>query len=191
MQTLIRPAVSLFILLSLITGVLYPGIVTLLAQLAFPVEANGSLIRDDQGTVVGSALIGQSFTDPKYFWSRPSATAPYPYNGGASGGSNLGPSNPALKAAVMARIDALRRADPGNEGRIPVDLVTASGSGLDPHISPAAADYQIGRVARARKLPKAKVEELVRAHTEARTFGVLGEPRVNVLPLNRALDALR
>lgn len=190
MHPLIRPAISLFALLSLVTGLIYPALVTAFAQLIFPHQANGSLIRNQQGGVIGSELIGQAFEDPRYFWSRPSATALYPYNAEASGGSNLGPSNPALKATVKSRIEALLAADPGNPASIPVDLVTSSGSGLDPHISPAAADYQIRRVARVRKLPEAKVEELVQAHTEARTFGVLGEPRVNVLQLNLALDAL-
>lgn len=191
MSTYLKPAFILFFLLSIMTGILYPAIVTLFAQTLFPHQANGSLIRDKQGKVLGSELIGQSFGDPQYFWGRPSATAPYPYNAGASSGSNLGPTNPTLANAVKVRIEALHSADPGNKMPVPVDLITASGSGLDPHISPAAAEYQLGRVARARKLPLEKVKELISLHTEGRTFGVLGEPRVNVLRLNLALDALR
>ncbi|WP_225977794.1 potassium-transporting ATPase subunit KdpC [Paracidovorax avenae] len=188
---LLRPTLVLFILLSLVTGVLYPLAVTGVAQSVFPHEAAGSLIRDRAGHAVGSALIGQSFTEPGHFWGRPSATAPMPYNAGASGGSNLGPANPALAEAVKARIDALRAADPGNTVPVPVDLVTASGSGLDPHISVAAARYQAPRVARARGLPLERVEALVRSHTESPLLPWLGEAGVNVLALNLALDAVR
>lgn len=183
-------AAILFVLLTAITGIAYPGLVTGAAQLALPEQANGSLIVRD-GKPLGSRLIGQPFSEPKYFWSRPSATAPQPYNGLASGGSNLGPTHPALIDAVEARIAALRAADPGNSAPVPVDLVTASGSGLDPHISPAAAEYQVGRVARARGMTAEQVRALVARHTEARDLGVLGEARVNVLALNLALDAQR
>lgn len=185
----VKPAVILFAIFSALTGVIYPAIVTGLAQLLFPNQANGSLMTAGAGQVTGSALIGQPFGNPGHFWGRPSATAPFAYNAGASGGSNLGPTNPALMAAVKARIAALQAADPGNKAAVPVDLVTASGSGLDPHISPAAAEYQINRVAKARNLNPAKLRELVQAHTEARQWGFLGEPRVNVLSLNLALDA--
>lgn len=183
----LKPALLMLGLLTVVTGAAYPLIVTGIAQVAFPHQANGSLIERD-GKVVGSELVGQPFSDPKYFWSRPSATGPVPYNAGASSGSNLGPLNPALEEAVRARVDALKAADPGNDAAIPVDLVTASGSGLDPHISPAAAEYQVGRVARVRGLAVGAVRALVAAHTEGRAFGVLGEPRVNVLALNLALD---
>ena len=187
-EGLLRPAIVLFVLLSAITGLIYPLAVTGVAQLAMPAAANGSLvIREDQ--VVGSVLIGQSFTDPKHFWSRPSATGPMSHNAGASSGSNLGPSNPALADAVKARIAALRAADPGNAAPVPVDLVTASASGLDPHISRAAADYQAARVAKARAMPEADVRRLVEQHTEGVWLGFMGEPRVNVLMLNIALDA--
>ena len=186
---LLRPALTLFVVLSLITGLLYPLLVTGVAQTAFPHQANGSLITQG-GKTVGSELIGQSFTEPGHFWGRPSATTPMPYNASASGGSNLGPTNPALADAVKARIEALRAADPGNTRPVPVDLVTASASGLDPHISPAAAAYQAERVARARSLPVAQIQALVQQHTENPWLGVLGEPRVNVLALNLALDAL-
>ena len=187
--SLLRPALTLFVVLSLITGLLYPLAVTGVAQTAFPHQANGSLI--SQGAkAVGSELIGQSFTKPGHFWGRPSATAPMPYNASASGGSNLGPTNPALADAVKARIEALRAADPGNTRPVPVDLVTTSASGLDPHISPAAADYQAARVAKARGLPLAQVQALVQQHTENPWLGLLGEPRVNVLALNLALDTL-
>lgn len=185
----LRPALVAFVALAIITGIFYPFTITLIAQLAFPSQANGSLIAQN-GTVVGSALIGQHFDDPKYFWSRPSATSPVAFNAGASGGSNLGPTNPALLEQVQARIEALRAADPDNTAPIPVDLVTASASGLDPHISIAAANYQIARVARIRGLDVARVRDLVAQYTEGRTLGVLGEARVNVLQLNLALDGI-
>ena len=190
MKTLIRPAVTLFILLSVITGLMYPLLVTGIGQALFPQQAAGSLIERD-GKLVGSRLIGQHFTDPQCFWGRPSATAPQPYNAAASGGSNLGPLNPALKEAVESRVKALRIADPGNTAPIPVDLVTASASGLDPHISPAAAEYQVTRVARVRGLAPETVRNLVARQTEDRQWGIFGEPRVNVLELNLALDDLR
>ncbi len=190
MKTLIRPAITLFILLSIVTGLLYPLLVTGISQAVFPAQAAGSLIERD-GKLLGSRLIGQNFTDPKYFWGRPSATSPYPNNAAASSGSNLGPLNPVLKAAVESRVKALREADPSNTAPVPVDLVTASASGLDPHISPAAADYQIGRVARARGLASEAVRALVAQHTEDRQWGFFGEPRVNVLELNLALDRLQ
>jgi potassium-transporting ATPase KdpC subunit len=192
-----RPALVALIALTLITGVIYPLLVTGVAQVAFPFQANGSIITGTHGKPVGSALIGQQFDDPKYFWGRLSATGPVPYtafNGDkltGSSGSNYGPLNPALQEAVQARIDALKGADPANTLAIPVDLVTASGSGLDPQISPAAADYQVSRVAQARGLDAARVRELVAQHTEGRTLGILGEPRVNVLKLNLALDAAK
>ena len=186
-QTL-RPALALFVLLSAVTGLVYPFAVTGVAQLLLPWQANGSLVMRD-GQPVGSALIGQSFTDPGHFWGRPSATAPQPYNAAASTGSNLGPLNPALVDAVKARIAALQAADPGNAAPVPVDLVTASGSGLDPDISLAAAAYQAPRVARVRGLPLAQVEALIERHAARPRLGVLGEPRVNVLALNLALDA--
>ena len=186
----IRPAAVSFLLLTLLTGIAYPLLVTGISQLAMPFHANGSLIVVD-GKSVGSSLIGQSFSDPKYFWSRPSATGPMPNNASASGGSNLGPTNPALMNAVKARVQALRDADPGNSLPVPVDLVTASASGLDPHISPAAAEYQLARVARMRNLNPETLHKLVAEHTEGRQFGIWGEPRVNVLKLNLALDALR
>ena len=189
MKPLIRPAVTLFVLLSVITGLIYPLLVTGIGQALFPKQAAGSLIERD-GKLIGSRLIGQNFTDPQYFWGRPSATAPQPYNAAASGGSNFGPLNPALKDAVDARVQALRAADPGNTQPIPVDLVTASASGLDPHISPAAAEYQIARVAQARGLAPEIVRKLVAAWTEDRQWGIFGEPRVNVLELNLALDRL-
>ena len=189
MKTLIRPAVTLFILLSIITGLIYPLLVTGIGQALFPQQAAGSLIERD-GKLIGSRLIGQNFTDPKYFWGRPSATGPYPYNAAASGGSNLGPLNPTLKEAVESRVKALRIADPGNAAPVPVDLVTASASGLDPHISPAAAEYQVMRVARARGLAPEAVRNLVTQQTENRQWGIFGEPRVNVLELNLALDPL-
>jgi len=189
MQTILRPAISLFVLLSIVTGFAYPLAVTGIAKAAFPERAAGSLILKD-GKPVGSALIGQNFTAPRYFWGRPSATGPYPYNASSSSGSNLGPLNPALTDAVKGRVEALRAADPGNTQAVPVDLVTASGSGLDPHISPAAAQYQIGRVAKARGLPSEKLAALISQHTEGRQWGIFGESSVNVLELNLALDAL-
>jgi len=185
----LRPAIVLFVLLTIITGILYPLAVAGVAAVAFPTQAAGSLIVKD-GKVVGSKLIGQSFDDPKYFWSRPSATAPFGYNAGASTGSNLGPLNEVLETAVKDRVANLKIANPNQQESPPVDLVTASGSGLDPHISPAAAYYQAGRVARARGLAEDRVREMVAEHTENRTFGVLGEPRVNALLLNLALDEL-
>jgi K+-transporting ATPase ATPase C chain len=185
----LKPALLMLIVLTLITGAIYPALVTVIAQLAFKNEANGSLIQRD-GKIVGSGLIGQPFSDPKYFWGRPSATTPMPYNAGSSSGSNLGPLNPALEDAVKARIAVLRAADPSNVSSVPVDLVTASASGLDPDISPAAAEYQVVRVARLRGLPATEIRGLVAAHTESRQLGVLGEPRVNVLTLNLALDEL-
>ena len=188
MKTLIRPAAVLLALFTVLTGVLYPLTVTGLAQAIFPFQTNGSLIRQGD-RVLGSALIGQPFDDPKYFWGRPSATAPFPYNAAASAGSNLGPSNPALAAAMQARIAALQAADPGNAQPVPVDLVTASASGLDPHISVAAALYQAPRVARARGLDEIALRQLVLNRVEDRQFSLLGEPRVNVLLLNLALDA--
>lgn len=186
MRSEIRPAVLMLVVLTLVTGVFYPLLVTGLAQLVFPRQANGSLIVEE-GKVVGSSWIGQPFSDPKYFWSRLSATSPA-YNAAASSGSNLGPLNPALLDAVRARIDSLRAADPDAPLPVPVDLVTASGSGLDPHISVAAAQYQVARVARARGMTPADVSGLVAAHTTGRFLGVIGEPVVNVLELNLALD---
>lgn len=187
MKEHIRPALTMLATLTLLTGLVYPLAVTALAQWFFPHQATGSLIVRD-GKVIGSELLGQHFDDPKYFWSRPSATSPFPYNAAASSGSNLGPTNPVLIEAVTARVAALRAADPGNEAPVPVDLVTASGSGLDPHISPAAALYQARRVARVRGLQEGQVEDLVWQFTQGRQFGLLGEPRVNVLKLNLALD---
>ncbi len=184
----LRPALMLLLLLTLVTGVAYPLLVTGIAQAVFPSQAQGSLIVKD-GKIVGSRLIGQPFDNPKYFWSRPSATSPFADNAGSSTGSNLSPTNPDLVKAVQGRVDALRAADPTNKAPVPVDLVTASGSGLDPHISPAAAFYQAPRVAMARKLSPEVVRELVERHIEGRSFGFLGEPRVNVLALNLALDS--
>jgi len=183
----LRPALMILLLMTLLTGVAYPLVVTGIAQALFPAQANGSLVVKD-GKPVGSTLIGQPFDDPKYFWSRPSATSPFADNAGSSSGSNLSPSNPDLVKAVQGRVDALRAADPGNTAPVPVDLVTASGSGLDPHISPAAALYQVPRVAKVRKLDPETVRQLVERHTEGRFLGFLGEPRVNVLTLNLALD---
>ena len=184
----LRPALIVFALLSVLTGIAYPLVVTGIGQAAFHSSANGSII-ESGGHAVGSRLLGQPFSSPKYFWSRPSATGPSAYNGAASSGSNQGPINPALETAVKERIAALRAADPGNTATVPVDLVTASGSGLDPDISPAAAEYQVKRVARERKVSEDEVRRLVEQATQGRTFGVLGEPRVNVLELNLALDA--
>jgi K+-transporting ATPase ATPase C chain len=180
----IRPAIIVFVLLSVVTGLAYPLVVTGVSQVVFPHQANGSLIEKD-GKVVGSELIAQNFDQPQYFWSRPSAAS---YNGGASSGSNLGPTNPALLDAVKGRVESLKAADPENNRPVPVDLVTASGSGLDPHISPAAAEYQVQRVAKARGLSPEQVRNLVAEHTEGRQIGLLGEPCVNVLTLNLALD---
>lgn len=190
MSRLIRNAVSMLLVMTVITGIAYPLLATGVAQMLFPHQANGSLI-DRNGKPIGSELIGQYFDDPKYFWGRPSATTPQPYNGAASNGSNLGPSNPALRDAVQQRIDALRKADPGNAARIPVDLVTASASGLDSQISPAAAQYQVARVARMRHVRVEQVQALVATFTEGRQLGLLGEPQVNVLRLNLALDGLQ
>ena len=185
---IVRPALVLFVLLSALTGLIYPMAVTGVAKTAFPAQADGSLIVLD-GTVVGSKLIGQNFSDPKHFWSRPSATAPQPYNASASGGSNQGPLNPALADAVKARVEALRAADPDNTAPVPVDLVTASASGLDPDISLAAAQYQAARVARVRGMPLSEVQSLIDRNTQKPLLGFLGESRVNVLALNIALDA--
>ncbi len=186
----LRPAIVVLLSMTFITGLVYPLAVTAVAQIVFPNQSNGSLIVKD-GQVVGSSLIGQPFDDPQYFWGRLSATGPFPYNAGASSGSNLGPLNDALIDAAQARIDALKQADPQNTAPIPVDLVTASGSGLDPHISIAAARYQVSRVARARGVSEAQVQTLVARFTEGRQFGILGEPRVNVLELNLALDVVK
>lgn len=190
MRTLFRTALVLLLVLTALTGIVYPLVVTGFAQVLFPSRANGSLIVQN-GKPVGSELIGQAFADPKYFWGRPSATSPSANNAVSSTGSNLGPTNSALTDAVKQRVDALRAADPGNTAPVPVDLVTASGSGLDPHISPAAAAYQAARVARVRGLAKAQVDALVAAATQARQLGILGEPRVNVLKLNLSLDGAR
>lgn len=188
MKNILRPALVLFVALSFLTGLAYPLLVTGLAQNLFPAQAHGSLMVRD-GKVMGSSLIGQHFTDPAYFWGRPSATSPMANNAAASGGSNLGPMNPALLDAVTARVAALRAADPGNTAAVPVDLVTASASGLDPHISPAAAQYQLDRVAKARQLPAQVVQGLIDQVTQRPLLGLLGEPVVNVLQLNVALDA--
>ena len=190
MRTLIRPALAALLVLSLLTGVVYPAAITAVSAVIFPRQAGGSrLLAGD--TLLGSALIGQEFTEPGYFWSRPSATGPVAYNGAASSGSNLGPSNPALHEAIAARVAELRAADSSRTNDpVPVDLVTASGSGLDPHITPAAAEYQVSRVSRVRGVPEDSVRALVARATEGRQFGILGEPRVNVLRLNLALDSL-
>jgi K+-transporting ATPase ATPase C chain len=185
----LKPALLMLVLMTLLTGGVYPLLVTGIAQGIFPRQANGSLIEQD-GKVVGSALVGQPFSDPKHFWTRPSATGPMPYNAGASSGSNLGPLNPALEEAVKARIDAFKASDPTQTAPIPVDLVTTSGSGLDPHISPAAARWQAPRIARLHGLTETEVAKLIDAHTDGRQLGLLGEPRVNVLTLNLALDRL-
>src|SRR3989454_1189766 len=190
MLTHVRAAIVSLVLFTVVTGVVYPTLVTIIAQLVFPDQANGSLIVKD-GKPVGSTLIGQPFDDPKYFWGRPSATSPFGYNAGASAGSNLSPTNADLIKAVQGRVDALRAADPGNTAPGPVDLVTASGSGLDPHISPAAALYQTARVTKARRMDRDAVRELVERHTQGRWLGVFGEPRGNVLELNLALDGIR
>jgi potassium-transporting ATPase KdpC subunit len=185
----LRTALLMLLALTGLTGIAYPLVVTGIAQLVFPGPANGSLVMDGE-VARGSALIAQPFDDPRYFWSRPSATGGFPNNGAASSGSNMGPTNDALVEAVKGRVDALRAADPGNTARVPVDLITASSSGLDPHISPAAAHFQAGRVARERGLPPAEVESLIRDHTQGRWLGLFGEPGVNVLLLNLALDRL-
>lgn len=187
--TALRPALILFVILTIITGVIYPLVTTAVGQWWMPTQANGSLIEKD-GSIVGSSLIGQSFTEAKYFWSRPSATGPYSHNAAASSGANQGPLNPALVDAVKGRVAALKEADPDNRLPIPVDLVTASASGLDPHISPAAAQYQLSRVAKARGLTDETVKKLIEDNTEMRQLGILGEPRVNVLQLNLALDSM-
>lgn len=190
MLSVLRPAAVLLALLTLLTGLAYPLAVTGVAQLVFPSQANGSVVRAD-GRAVGSSLIGQHFDGSHYFWGRPSATGPAPYNASASTGTNAGPTNPALQEAVAGRIAALREADPSRAtAAVPIDLVTASGSGLDPHVTPAAALYQVPRVARERGLPEARLRALVEDHVEGRLLGVLGEARVNVLALNQALDAL-
>jgi K+-transporting ATPase ATPase C chain len=185
-----RPAVVLFLVMTAITGIIYPFLVTGLAQVLFPAQAQGSLVMRN-GHAIGSSLIGQPFSDPKYFWSRPSATSPQPYNGTASTGSNLGPLNPALTDVIKPRVEALRAADPTNAAPVPVDLVTASASGLDPDISLAAAYYQAPRVARARDLAPEQVRNLIAAHAHGRLLGFFGEPRVNVLELNIALDGAK
>ena len=190
MRSQIRPALMALLIFTVLTGLVYPLLVTGIAQLVFPHQANGSLIVVN-GKTVGSSLIGQQFTDPKYFWGRLSATGPYPYNASASSGSNLGPTNPALLDEAKARIAALQAADPGNTQPIPVDLVTSSGSGLDPHISVAAALYQLPRVARLRGLSESALRTLLDKNTQGRTLGFLGEPTVNVLQLNLALDAVK
>jgi potassium-transporting ATPase KdpC subunit len=190
MRTLIRPAIMSTVALTLLTGAIYPVVVTGIGTVLFHHQAEGSLIMKGD-SAVGSELIGQAFSGPQYFWSRPSATGPVPYNGSISSGSNLGPTNPAQLEALKGRIEALKAADPGNTAPIPVDLVTASGSGLDPHITPAAAEYQVSRVARARGIPEDSVWALVRRFTAGRQLGLLGEPRVTVLPLNLALDGLK
>jgi len=187
MLRLLLQSVLCLAVLTFLVGIIYPLLVTGVAEVAFPHQAHGSLITHG-GRAVGSELIGQAFSDPRYFWSRPSATAPVPYNAGSSGGSNLGPTNPDLGKQVQERVEALRAADPGNTRPVPVDLVTASASGLDPDLSPAAAEFQVSRVARARGLAESAVRDLVSAHTSPRFLGVLGEPRVNVLQLNLALD---
>jgi K+-transporting ATPase ATPase C chain len=189
-QNFLRPLLVLFLLLSVITGLLYPLLTTAVAKLVYPAQAEGSLILKD-GKPAGSVLIGQNFADPAHFWGRPSATSPQPNNGVSSGGSNLGPLNPALVEAVKARVQALRDADPGNTTPVPVDLVTASASGLDPHISVAAADFQVKRVAAVRKLEVAQVQALVEQSTERPLLGLIGEAGVNVLRLNLALDSLK
>jgi len=190
MITLARNACMSLLLFTILTGLMYPLAVTGIAQVVFPHQANGSII-EKNGKPVGSSLIGQQFNDPKYFWGRLSATTPYPYNGALSSGSNLGPNNPDLIKVSRARIDALRTADPANTAKLSVDLVTASASGLDPHISPAAAEYQVRRVAKARRLEEAVVRLIVTLHTQERLLGITGEPVVNVLALNLALDERR
>lgn len=183
----LKPAVMLLVIFTVLTGVIYPAVVTALAQLLFPNQANGSLMAGSSGKTTGSSLIGQPFNSPEYFWGRPSATSPFPYHASASSGSNLGPTNPALMDAIKVRIATLQAADPDNHLPIPIDLITTSGSGLDPHISPAAAAYQINRVAKARHIEPEALRVLVEANTESRQWGIFGEPRVNVLQLNLAL----
>ena len=190
MATMIRNSLMSLLLFTLLTGIIYPLVVTGIAQVIFPHQANGSIITKN-GKAVGSHLIGQQFKDPKYFWGRLSATTPNPYNGGSSSGSNLGPNNPDIMKAVQSRGDALHSADPANSAKIPIDLVTASASGLDPHITPAAAEYQIHRVAKARRLDEARVREAVKENTVERLFGLIGEPVVNIVKLNLALDGLK
>lgn len=190
MNNILRPVLVVFTALTLATGIVYPLLVTGMAQVLFRSAASGSIV-ERNGRAIGSALLGQPFSSPRYFWGRPSATGPQPYNGGASTGSNQAATNPALAAAVSSRVAALRAADLGNTAPVPVDLVTAAGSGLDPHISLAGAEYQVARVARVRGLDEARVRSVIQAVAEGRTFGILGEPRVNVLALNLALDALR
>ena len=189
MLKILRQSLVVLVALTVITGIIYPLAVTGIARGIFPNKSAGSLITQ-KGTAVGSSLIGQPFSDPKYFWSRPSATSPEPYNGAASSGSNLGPTNPALLKAIQQRIAALRAADPGNTQPVPIDLVTSSASGLDPDISPAAAYYQAGRVARVRSLSLTDVDALIARSTKGRQLGILGDPRVNVVQLNLALDSL-
>lgn len=190
MRKLLLQSLLSLLVMTVLTGLVYPAVVTGIAHVAFRGQAEGSLLHQGD-RLVGSSLLGQPFDQPKYFWSRPSATTPQPYNGGSSTGSNLGPTNSVQTDAIKMRLTALQQADPGNTQPVPVDLVTASGSGLDPHISPAAAEYQVARVARERGLSHERVEALVAAHTEGRQWGVFGEPRVNVLQLNLALDAIR
>jgi potassium-transporting ATPase KdpC subunit len=190
MMNIIRPSIVSLFVFTVLTGIIYPLGVTGIAQLLFPAQANGSIIMKN-GKPVGSALIGQPFDDPKYFWGRLSATAPFPYNSAASSGSNLAQSNPALLEQAKVRIEALRKADPLSGAAVPADLVSASGSGLDPHISPAAAEFQVSRIAKVRGLEEAKVRNVVAHHTEGRQLGILGEPRINVHTLNLALDELR
>jgi K+-transporting ATPase ATPase C chain len=190
MRSQLRPAIISIAIFTFLTGILYPLLITGIAQVIFPSQANGSLVMHN-GQVIGSKLIGQLFNDPRYFWGRPSATSPFPYNAAASSGSNLGPTNPALINEVTARIAALKAADPQNNSPIPVDLVTSSGSGLDPNISVAAALYQVPRVAKARGLSEEIVRALVERYTQRRQFGLLGEPRINVLDLNLALDEIK
>lgn len=191
MISYLKPAAIMLLLMTLLTGAVYPALVTIFAKVIYDDKANGSLIKDQQGNLHGSQLIGQSFNDPKYFWGRASATSPYSYNAGASSGSNLGPTNPALVDTVKARIAALQAVDPDNKTPVPVDLITASASGLDPHISPAAANYQVNRVAKFRKINPEKLLELVQSHIEGRQWGIFGEPRVNILKLNLALAAIQ
>jgi potassium-transporting ATPase KdpC subunit len=190
MKNLYRPLIVIFVVLTAITGLAYPAVMTVIGQTAFHDQANGSLV-EQNGKVAGSTLIGQQFDAPQYFWGRLSATSPMPYNAQNSGGSNLGPNNPALLDEIKGRLDALKAAGSDMSKPVPVDLVTSSGSGLDPEISPAAAAYQIARVAKARNLASNDVEALVERYTSGRQFGILGEPRVNVLKLNLALDAMK